>query len=228
MLCRVHVLLPYFISVVTGVSSRPIRFRVGGAAVLVYLPRASTVHQSDFGLMAKEPITQLTARLGPATPDPEQPSPIEINGVPAIQADLLTLEFRRRRFDRRAFTSPRTIAERLAQGDPSANVVVAAANKWLATYRSLARVHLVRSLDPSRTIWQSRYLRDDGSELRRRKGFIRGFNFTTETSGISILAPEAWDATRELADRFEPPAWDSLLLDAMASLPMIEPAIALA
>lgn len=146
------------------------------------------------------------------------PDQLKIDGIPAFQADALRIDFHKDSFDRRIEVPC----------DPPELVIKRAINSFLVRLRHVTRAAQVRPLNFPLVTWRLQYLNDDETELEKKEGFVRGrgtFQFSFSWIG---LTKRVWDDIHNLHPDYEPPPWESLLLDASAELPSVGPAVVLA
>jgi hypothetical protein len=143
---------------------------------------------------------------------------ITIDGVTAFQADTLRIDFRKESFDRSVGT----------RFDPPEDVIDRAINFFLTRLRHVARAGQVRPVKFPLVTWRMRYLNDDESELKEEAGLVRGRGVQSFSSSFIALTNEIWSDVFSLPPDYEPPPWESLLLDATVEMPSIGPALVLA
>jgi hypothetical protein len=71
-------------------------------------------------------------------------------------------------------------------------------------------------------------LNDDESELKEEAGLVRGRGVRTFQTSVVALTNKVWSNVFDLPLDYEPPPWESLLLDATVEMPSIGPALVLA
>jgi hypothetical protein len=143
---------------------------------------------------------------------------ITIDGVTAFQADALRIDFRKESFDRCAGTHI----------DPPEDVIDGAINFFLTRLRHVARAGQVRPVRFPLITWRMRYLNDDESELKEEAGLVRGRGTKSFSASFIALTNKIWTDVFNLPPDYEPPPWESLLLDATVEMPSIGPALVLA
>jgi len=143
---------------------------------------------------------------------------ITIDGVTAFQADTLRIDFHKESFDRRAGTHI----------DPPEAVIDGAINFFLTRLRHVARAGQVRPVRFPLITWRMRYLNDDESELKEEAGLVRGQGAKSFSASFIALTNKIWTDVFNLPPDYEPPPWESLLLDATVEMPSIGPALVLA
>lgn len=142
----------------------------------------------------------------------------KIDGVPAFQADVLRIDFAKESFER-GIGSP---------CDPPYAVINRAVNSFLLRLRYVARAPRVRLLDFPSVTWKLQYLNDDETEFEKDEKFVRGRGSLQFSLSFIVLNKAVWGDIHGLPPDYEPPPWESLLLDANAELPSIGPSIVLA
>ncbi|MDV2495838.1 MAG: hypothetical protein RX316_06445 [bacterium] len=155
------------------------------------------------------------SELAPAIDGPEQ---LKIDGVSAFQADLLRIDFSKESFER-GIRSP---------CDPPYDVINRAVNSFLLRIRHVTRAPQVRQVDFPSGTWHLQYLNDDETEPEKDEKFVRVRRALQFEISWIALNKEVWGDIHNLPPDYEPPAWDSLLLDANAELSRIGPSIVLA
>ena len=143
---------------------------------------------------------------------------IAIDGVSAFQADALRIDFQKENFDRRADTLY----------DPPEPIVDRAINFFLIRLRHVARAGQVRPVRFPLVTWRMQYLNDNESELKEEAGLVRGRGVKSFSSSFIALTNKIWTDVFSLPPDYEPPPWESLLLDATDEMPSIGPALVLA
>ena len=215
MIARLQILLPHTFAIAADQNLEPYEVVADWIRARVFPPYQSQVDRSIVELENPTPLIGLRDQLDPAEPQVTTPS-IRIDGREAIQADALRIDFSADEFDRSEKSDePVPIGFRLA-------------NDLQQAVRTLGRVPGVKPLSPESTVWQLRFLRDDGSELEKTPGLHRGLGGVGGRWEVTALGAELWNAAKDLPTEFEASAWDSLFLDALALLPEIGPAIVLA
>lgn len=152
------------------------------------------------------------------TPSSDAPEEIRIDGTPAFQADSLRIDFLKDSFERKMG----------APVDPSHEIMGRAVNSFLLRLRHVARAPQIRPISFPSGTWRLQYLNDDGSELEKQEGFVRGHGTLSYSFSWIALNSKIWDDIHGLPPEYIAPAWESLLLDAGNELPSIGPAIVLA
>jgi len=193
------------------------------AQLLVALPFHIAVPEgAQFTLYTYEDDGYLVTVYPPSRSDQpppgEVPDLIRMSNAPAFVANALRIEFRRETFNR---TSGHP-------SDPPEAVLYFAIDSFLTRLRYATRgtqVHRVSLQDLS---WRLRYLNDDGSELEKRSGLVRGLRHITFTWSLIGINPTVWENIHSLSPDFKPPPWDDLRLDAQAALPHVGTAVVLA
>ncbi len=223
-LFQAYVLLPFELAVPVTAVCDPVTFRMSSYLVTVFRPVESVRHASIRHEQPPPVRTEQAAR--PA--DPQKPDPdVLLDGVPTVPADLLTVQFRRSRFNRRVWTEGQDV-DYLSWGDPSPRDISAAVNRWLFTLRTIARNERLVAIQPTDLVCLGIYLRESGEMLPHRAGFHRMKALGGNTVVVNGLPSESWKAVSALVGSYEPPAYETLLLDARALLPAVAPAVSLA
>ena len=153
----------------------------------------------------------------PTTPD--TPEEIRVDGVRAIDADVIRIDFLKSSFDRRDGLFC----------DPPFDVIRDAIASFITRIRHATRAAHIRPFNefPIGT-WRITYLNDDGSELEKAEGFVRLRGALRFSYSFTAVNRAVWAGIHDLPPDYQPPPWEELLLDAQADLPRIGPAIVLA
>ena len=143
---------------------------------------------------------------------------LQINGRPAESYNALRIDFHREKFDRLSGL----------EADPSYDFIAKAVNSFLSRLRHVTRSSKVRPVNFPRLPWRLQYLNDDGTELVKEEGLVRGrgaLEFSLDFIGIT---KEVWNDIHDLEPDFQASIWNDLLLDAHHTLPQIGPTLVLA
>src|SRR5436309_1808983 len=145
---------------------------------------------------------------------------VRLDGVRAVEADVLRIEFQKDDFDRREE----------ALFDPPLDVIQDAIKSFLTRLRYAARAPQVRPapVDFPLMTYRIIYLNDDGTELPKAEGLVRVRGRLRFSFSYIALNGKVWGSIHELPVDFEPTPWEELLLDAQGDLPRIGPAVVLA
>lgn len=148
----------------------------------------------------------------------DSPEEVLINGKTALHADVITIVFQKDQFERGISSSI----------DPPLPLIQKSLNSFLERLKYVSKAPQVRPLDFEKSQWHLQYLNDDGSELEKAEGQLRGRG--TRAFSFSFLGcdPALWDHLFTLPIDFEPPAWHALLVDSRGALPHIGTALVLA
>lgn len=147
-----------------------------------------------------------------------KPNSWEVDTKAAFPANVLTITFQKDHFQR----------ELGSAFDPSSEIINATLGWFLDRLKFIAKAHQVHSLEFPNCLWQLRYLNDDGTELPKVEGFVRGRGTTHFGFSYVLCDPPVWDQLFSLPIEFEPPAWHALLVDARGALPHVGTAVVLA
>lgn len=151
-------------------------------------------------------------------PAPDLPDLCKVNGVTASYADLLMIDFQKDSMERRQG----------AELDPPLPIISHAVNSFLTRFRHISQYPEVRPVDITKVSWLIHYRNDDGSDISVEAGKVRKRWSRPYDVSLVWLDQKRWDDILELDPVYEPPAWETLLLDARSELPKIGPAIVLA
>jgi hypothetical protein len=195
MLAKLSVLLPFELTVPLGGKFTVYGYEEGGYSVQFDLPSRSDKQ-----------------------PTPEAEDKVLVNGVPAIQADVISITFGKETFSR----------EIASPVDPPEDFIRKTLRGFLERLKYVTKSERIKLDDFPNCQWTIRYLNDNGTELekdesRRRALHSRKFSF----AGIGC-DPALWDMLFTLPPDFEGPPWHTLLLDAKAALPHVGTALVLA
>lgn len=193
------------------------------ARLFILLPFQLTVPEGELFTVYEYEDSGYKVRFYPPSrsdraPLNTEPDQFKINGIPAFQADVLQVDFHKETFDRRIESSC----------DPPEPVINRAINSFLTRLRHVARAAQVRPLNFPWITWRLQYLNDDETELEKKEGLVRGRGTFQFSFSWIALTKKVWDDLHNLQPDYEPPPWESLLLDASAELPSIGPAVVLA
>src|SRR5216684_3430910 len=147
------------------------------------------------------------------------PDEIKVNDESAILANILRIDFQKESFNR----------DQGGPMEPPQSVIASATASFLRRVRHVCRAFFVSTPSFPNGVWQLKYLNDDETELIPTKGLVtaRGAYHALSVSFVGIT-PEVWDTFHELDEKYEPPPWDVLLLDAYAELPKVGTSVVLA
>lgn len=150
-------------------------------------------------------------------PLPGTPNSWAVDAKNAFPATVLTITFQRDQFER-------TVG---AEIDPPLELINSALAWFLDRLKYIANAAQVHTLALPNCLWQLRYLNDDGTDLQRQEGFVRGRGATQFGFSYVLCDPPVWDQLFSLPAEFAPPAWHSLLVDARGALPHLGTAVVL-
>lgn len=195
MLAKLHVMVPFDLTLPLGEEYKVYTYEQDGYEIIFEVPSSSGKPAS-----------------------PEMPEHVLINGKPTVQADVLTITFRKESFARQS-QSPI---------DPPELLIQRVLRSFLERLKYVAKAPQVKVIDFPGCPWQLKYLNDDGSELQKVEGLVRGRG--TLKFGFSYICcdPALWDLLFSLPDDFAVPAWHTLLVDSRGVLPHVGTAIVLA
>lgn len=151
-------------------------------------------------------------------PLPFSPEHVKINGRRGIQVDVITIVFQKESFDR-GITS---------QIDPPEKLIKRTLRSFLERLKYAVKAPQVKIINFPDCPWKLSYTNDDGSELEKREGLLRGRG-SLEFPFLYIgCDSQLWDLIFSLPNDFEAPAWHTLLIDSRGVLPHIGTALVLA
>jgi len=188
---------------------------IGDLHIQPYLPYRCRVSMQDLAPDGGTPVSGLAERLDRLAPQPLSPE-ITIDGIPAVGANALQVDFVKESFDRTT-----------GSDDPPKTLAFAVVNSWISRLRTLGRAGHIRPLDPQSTIWRLTFLNDDETQLERQASLIRTRSGVSWTWKIVGLNEELATAIETLPWTYEQPPSDRLLLDAHSALPEVGPAVVL-
>jgi hypothetical protein len=223
MIARFNIFLPFALAMRPSDQLAPFQTECGGYPVTVHPPCLAELTQAEMSVDPPLPFGEIVRRLQPATHQ-RVSGVVLLDDTPAIQANLLVLDFHKAAFDRRIITD---YEQQLTGGDPPLVLAITVANSLLTRIRTLARGHQVQALDPRQALWRADYLTDGGELLPRAPGHHRRRFGSRGRHAVTALTKDLWGQAQALPADFAPWAWDTLLLDAEALLPDVDSAIAL-
>lgn len=194
MLARLHILLPFALTVPAKEEYRIYEHQVDGYSVKIYPPGRS--EKADSYTDAEE---------------------ITINDKPAFNADVFRVDFHKEVFNRDESTDL----------DPPAELIECIVNDFLSRLRYVANASKVSPIKLPGVNWHLRYLNDDGTELQKEEGRVRGKGSRKFQYSYVALNNEVWDNIHSISPDFQLPVWKMLLLDAESILPEVGPSIVL-
>jgi hypothetical protein len=162
-------------------------------------------------------VNQPPLRLG----DPSNlgaPRKINIDGLPAYEADIVQIDFFKESFKRVK-----------GQGfpDPSSETQLKAVNNFIRRLRYVTKAAALQPITENTRSSRLEYTNDDGSPLERDERLIRTYVATAQTFSYALIIPEVWRDAESLGPDFQAPIWDELRLDSERALPHIGTSIAL-
>jgi hypothetical protein len=187
----------------------PIDYDSDGVIAKIYPPVRAVA--SD----GKRPLSELAPAKEQTTTNQ-----VIVNGTPTVPANLLRVEIRRDDFDRRAGKD--------VKYDPPTALFFQIVNWWLERLRVVSNAAYLRPLmeaEPHRI----EYLNDDGTPVpnempeKYRQRF--GKQHRLDVTAIDV---DLWNRIKALGPKYEPPRYQTLILDAYAVLPDVGSAIVLA
>ncbi len=195
MLAKLHVLVPFKLTLPLGDQYQIYGYEEDGYQIYFDVPSPSDK---------------------PSAPD--MPDHIMINGKSGIQADVITITFKKGSFIR-GISSPI---------DPPEQLIQRTLRSFLDRLKYVSKAPQVKVIEFPHCHWRLRYLNDDGTELEHAEGLMRGRG--TMTFGFSLIGcdPALWNLIFSLPKDFEAPAWHTLLVDSRGALPHLGTAIVLA
>jgi hypothetical protein len=195
MLARLYLLMPYTVTVREG-EEFPVYEAVDGDYKVLFLP----------------PMRD------PAMLKGRRPKSITLDGKPAIEANVMRIDFQKNDFDRASGHSV----------DPPEQVIQRAVGEFHARLRFTTRAAHAEPVQFPWNQWRLEYTNDDGSPLETREGYVKGRGTQGFRWSFIGLSQEIWDYMFGLPPEFEVPVWDGLRLDAQAALPKVGTALVLA
>ena len=152
------------------------------------------------------------------TPAGDGAEQIKIDGVPAFQADAIRIDFHKESFER----------GRESPLDPPEAHMKRAINSFLIRLRHVTRAGQIRPISFPLATWRLQYFNDDETELEKDEKLVRGRGTLSFSMSWIALNKKVWENVYTLPVDYEPPPWESLLLDAFVELPSVGPALVLA
>jgi hypothetical protein len=193
MLARLYLLMPYTVTIREG-EGFPVYEAVDGDYKVLFLP----------------PVRDLAMLTG------RRPESLTLDGKPAIEANVMRIDFQKNDFNR-------AIGDSL---DPPEDVIQRAVSEYHARLRFTTRAAHAEPVQLNQ--WRLDYTNDDGSPLETREGYVRAHGTKHIRWSFIGLSREVWDYMFALPAGFEVPVWDGLRLDAQAALPEVGTAVVLA
>ena len=148
----------------------------------------------------------------------DAPEHVEINGKAALHADVITITFQKKTFERRIELPV----------DPPEALIQKALSSFIGRLKYASKAPQIKPIEFRGSQWHIQYLNDNGTELEQAEGYIRGrwaHNFSFSYIGCD---PALWDLIFSLPEEFEAPGWHTLLVDSRGALPHIGTALVLA
>jgi hypothetical protein len=147
-----------------------------------------------------------------------RPTNLTLNGKPAIEANVMRIDFHKNDFDRKADSLI----------DPPEAIIQRAVGEYHSRLRFIARAAHAHAASFPANQWRLDYTNDDGSPLESREGYVKGRGTIEIQWSYVAMSREVWDSMFSLPHDFEVPIWDGLHLDAVAALPNVGTAVVLA
>jgi hypothetical protein len=198
MLAKLNIPIPFELTMPDGAEYRLYSFKAEGFEVKFDMP----------GRLEKPPASTSTS--------PAQV--VLLDDKPAIQADILRIEFRKEAFERRIGTPI----------DPPEAMIQEVLDYFIGRLRYASSGFQVRPTRFPNCLWSLQYLNDDATELAPQPGYLRVRGSVKQSISLLVCEPRLWDFIFSLPSSFEPPAWHTLLLDSRASLPHVGTVVVLA
>lgn len=102
-----------------------------------------------------------------------------------------------------------------------------AIGSYLVRLKYASKAPQVQHIELPEGAWQLTYLNDDGSELPKQDGFVRGHGALAMSFSWIACDSALWDIVHSLPPDYSPPEWRALLTDATGALPHVGTAIVL-
>jgi hypothetical protein len=151
-------------------------------------------------------------------PSAWEPRATKIDGLDAIDADMLLIDFFKEGF----------VVDEAAPTDPPEELINTVVNNHVRRMRYVSRNHRMQlSLSQYQTCIIL-YSNDDGSALKEFGGRRPFRVISTGRYHKSVCSADVMKGVLALHPEFVPPVWDEIRLDAQAAMPHIGSAIALA
>jgi hypothetical protein len=152
-----------------------------------------------------------------ARPTPSASPTVTYDGRPTVQTELLRVDIELPD----DFERTKRAAESLSA------LARAEANSTLAHLRVLGRSPHVRPITDT-TCSRFRFLHDDETGFEPARSLVTQARVYGHPTDVLVVPPALWDAARTVPDNYQTSPWDALVLDAIALLPDIGPAMVLA
>jgi hypothetical protein len=198
------------------------------STVTIPAPYLASIETTD---VTSQPTINVSADLSELSPRDSAAvvTALKMNGQPTNFANAVQIDFKKDEFGRsRSRFMNMSIDDLYTVSDPSVAAAFEVANDFLARLRSISRGIHIAQLTPDNTLWRLIYLNDDETPIAADREQIR--SFTANQVRISTVGVDSaiWESAKSLSENFEPPVWDTLLLDAEKLAPHVGPAIVLA
>ena len=142
---------------------------------------------------------------------------VMLNGKKSFYADAFTITFKKDSFER-TLGSP---------VDPPHDVMNRAIESLLTRLKYASRAPQIQSVELPEAPWRLNYFNDDGTELPKQEGYVRGYGALALNFSWIACDPDLWDIVHSLPPDFSAPEWRTLLTDAKGALPHIGTAVVL-
>lgn len=218
MIARVRILLPFYLFVPKEENLSPLHFDEDEYRIKIYPPCQAAIDPKSLDALSPIPPRSVLELLRPS--ETQDTTLVQIDGRPAVLANLLQIDFLKHDFDRRHVTYSRP-EELESKGDPPIDLGFALANRFLGKLRTISRGVKVRPLSARSTAWRLDYLTDEGNELSPEDNKFRRRLASNFSVAIIAVNSAVWNKVDMLPNDFDPHIWDTLLLDAEALLPEV-------
>ena len=218
MIARFRVRLPFSFLVPAKLTFPEIDTAMAGYRVVLRGPLQSRKPTSN-ETAAAVPVVVIGEEIIPANP-PRILDQVSIDGREAFQADLIQLDFHKADFNRQN-------AVRNSPTDPPEELAFKIVNSLLRRLRSVSQAPHAFEISSANAPWTIDYVSDGEDPLPANTGISSRTNTPWQFQDQSITG-EIWEMANSLPFDYEPPRWDTLLLDAQQLLPQLGPALVLA
>jgi hypothetical protein len=230
-IARFRFLLPFRIHIPIGAELSPYSVKYGGYEFVVPPPYKASLSPETYSALCDPdglgpltvPVNQIRAGLSPANPPMPDPN-VEISGASVIAANAVEVRAQRPDFDRRSIQSGGN-----TERDPSFSLATDVVNDCLRRFRAISRSSKARQLSLRRAFKILEYLDDNGQPLPSSDPpLIRWVADVHAHGETAVLTVGVWNAVTSQKLPYSPPVWETLLLDAAASVTEVGASLVLA
>lgn len=214
--------MPYKLYIPSGLDLKPLILEEDVYQITILPLYQCSVDYSKLGLESIEPILNITKNLAPEK-SPKITNNVLVNGEKTISVNVLQINFHKDNFKRKKVKE----VKKKPDCDPSLDVLFNYANMFLRMLRTITKGDYIKPVSYDMCIWRIDYLDDEGKVLQEEPNKIRVILSSRFSWKVAALNELVWESLTKIPVNYEPPRWESLLLDATCILPEIGPAIVL-